>query len=373
MKEVLILQFFLIVAIFGNAQIFEIDTIQYSGDGDKRINIVILSDGYQENELDQFVVDANNFSDAFFAKTPYLEYQNYFNVFAIKVPSNESGASHPGTASDVAEPAHPISMVDNYFGSTFDGGGIHRLLVVGNTSAVSNVLALNFPTYDQVLILANTTYYGGSGGTFPVASLDESSNEIAIHEIGHSFARLVDEYYAGDQFAGEGVNMTQTTDPLAVRWKNWISSNGIGIYQHCCSGNSGDWFRPHENCIMRYLNRSFCSVCIEGTIERIHSLILPIDDFAPSNSTTIIATENPIGFSINTVDPLPNTLQTNWSLNGLNFENNTNVAMVTNSDLNVGENTLTVSVEDTTQLLRVDDHEIAHIQFVIWSIENNTV
>ena len=89
-----------------SAQVFEVDTIQYNGSISSRINLVILGDGYQESELNQFALDAGNFSTEFFTQSPYREYRNYFNVFIIKVPSDESGASHPGTAPDVTEPAH---------------------------------------------------------------------------------------------------------------------------------------------------------------------------------------------------------------------------------------------------------------------------
>ncbi|MEM8906974.1 MAG: M64 family metallopeptidase, partial [Bacteroidota bacterium] len=104
-----------------SAQIFEVDTIQYSGAEDKRINIVFLGDGYQSQELNQYRQDVNSTVEEIFVTSPFQEYRDYFNVFAILVPSVESGASHPGNAFD--EPSgsnHPVSSVNNYFGSTFD-------------------------------------------------------------------------------------------------------------------------------------------------------------------------------------------------------------------------------------------------------------
>jgi hypothetical protein len=82
--------------------------------------------------------------------------------------------------------------VDNYFGSAFDSYNIHRLLVPTKTFAINNVLATNVPNYDQVVILVNSPYYGGSGGQFATSSTHTSANEIAIHEIGHSFVGLID-------------------------------------------------------------------------------------------------------------------------------------------------------------------------------------
>ena len=63
-----------------SSQVFDVEAIKFSGDTDKRINLVILSEGYQESELDQFITDATNFTNNLFSQSPYLEYANYFNV-----------------------------------------------------------------------------------------------------------------------------------------------------------------------------------------------------------------------------------------------------------------------------------------------------
>ena len=149
------MQLFLILLFYSlgvKAQIFDRETILSSGTDDSRINIIILPDGYTASEMTKFISDANELSNALFEESPYKEYIDFFNVYAIKVPSNESGASHPGTATDVSEPAHPVSTVDNYFGSTFDYYGIHRLLVATNSSAIYNVLANNFPNYVSFIL-----------------------------------------------------------------------------------------------------------------------------------------------------------------------------------------------------------------------------
>ena len=363
---------FLLNSLFVSGQIFEVDTIQYSGDVEKRINLVILSDGYQKHELPKFVVDAGKFTKALFSESPYAEYQNYFNVFVIKVPSNQSGASHPGTATDVGEPDHPVEVVDNYFGSSFDQYGIHRLLVPTKTSAVTNVLANNFPSYDHVLVLVNSPYYGGSGGWLATASLHSSSSEVAIHELGHSIVGLKDEYYAGDGYASEAINMTKESNPSKVKWKNWNNHEGVGAYQHCCGGSSAEWYRPHESCKMRYLGASFCSVCKEGTIERIHSLVSPIDSYLPEE-TTVAAKQFPLKFQLNLIKTKPNTLKVKWVLNGSDIKGKDGSLVLNEGNLKSGKNTLTAFVQDTTKLLRVDKHESSHSYAVSWTIENMAI
>lgn len=352
------------------AQTFDVETIYNSGPDDKRLNIVILGDGYKESELNQFILDAKSFANQLFSESPYLEYKNYFNVYAIKVPSKESGANHPGTATDVTEPDIPVKVVDNYFGSAFDAFGIHRLLVPTNYNAINSVMASNFPAYDQIIMLVNSPYYGGSGGgNLSTFSMHPSANQIGIHELGHSLGNLTDEYYAGDQYAGESANMTQQTDPALVKWSNWMNFDNVGIYQHCCGGNSAQWYRPHEDCKMRVLNADFCPVCKEGTIERIHSLVMPIDSFLPVETSIDAGAEANINFELDLIETLPtNTLSTTWTLNGVALNSSDSNISIAKTNLIDGANILTAVVQDKSALLRVKNHEKIHIYSVQWTI-----
>ena len=352
------------------SQTFDVQKIKDSGDDSKRINLVILGDGYQASELSQFETDATSFMNDLFAEEPFASYENYFNVHIIKVISNESGASHPGTASDESGYSVPTQTVDNYFGNTYDSSSIHRLLYTFNQATISTVLATNFPMYDQAMILVNSPYYGGSGGPFPVSSTGASAGEIAIHEIGHSFSYLNDEYYAGDFYASEAINMTQETDPTLVKWKNWVGIDNVGVYPYGTSGTAATWNRPHQTCKMRYLGYPFCAVCKEGIIERIHDLVSPIDSYSPIEATISDPTF-PLGFSINTIQTLPtSTLENAWTLNSTSFATNANTINLQESDLNAGINNLTVVVHDATTLINVDSHESIHVSTVSWIIDN---
>lgn len=133
---------------------------------------------------------------------------------------------------------------------------------------------------------------------------------MAIHEIGHSFPGLADEYEIGGQ--GERPNRTTDTNPATVKWKNWLGVNGIGIYDI----GVGGWQRPHQACKMRYLGVAFpfCAVCREAFINKIYALVTPIYDFLPATAMlTVSATTN---FSATLTLPIPNTLTTEWKLNG---------------------------------------------------------
>ena len=355
-----------------SAQVFNVETLKLSGSTDKRINLVILSEGYQTNELPQFITDATNFMNAMFSQSPFLEYTNYFNVYAIKVPSNQSGSDHPGTATDVIEPASPKTNVDTYFNTSYDSYNIHRLLYSYDYATISTVLANNFPVFDQAIILVNSSVYGGSGGLYPFTSTGVSASEIAIHELGHSLFNLKDEYYPGDALAAEAINMTQETIPALVRWKNWINRNGIDIYPYATSGNAATWNRPHQNCKMRYLGVPFCSVCKEGIVEKIHAIITPIDSYTPV-SNTITNPIFPIDFQLNLIKPIPNTLESTWTLNGATFATNLDAVSILEADLNSGINNLTIAVIDVTTLLKVDNHTSIHVSTVSWIINNSAL
>ena len=137
------------------SQTFTTSPLLQNGTNDKRINIAVLGDGFTATEQTAFVSSAQATINYLFTKSPYTEYKNYFNAYAINVISAESGVKHPGTATDVTEPVFPVSNPNNYFSSSFDNG-VHRCYY-GNTTKVTQTLAANLPDFDVAYILGNTT------------------------------------------------------------------------------------------------------------------------------------------------------------------------------------------------------------------------
>ncbi len=376
MKKVFILIMALLVKVSAaDAQTLKVDTLRYKGDINKYINIVILGDGYTALQQSTFKTDAINLSNYLLTQVPFSNYTNYFNVFAIEVISAESGAKHPGTASDCnsASPPVPVSNPNVYLGSTFDYAGIHRLVVPVNSTNIYNVLSANFPKYDQVLIVVNSPYYGGSGGSYATSTTQSASPEITAHEIGHSFSSLADEYWVGDGYAYEKVNMTKETNPAVVKWKNWIGYNSVGIYQHCCGGTSAQWYRPHNNCKMRYLGVPYCNVCAQAITESVHTLVNPIVSYIPSTSN-VNSADRYISFKLTEVmRPVPNTLNIKWKLDGYIVSANTDSVRLDQYGMVNGIHTLTMTATDTTALLRVDNHSAIHFSTVTWTINKTNV
>jgi len=362
-KSVYIILFFLFTLI--SAENFPVTNILMNGNNEDRINIVFLGDGYTYEEMDDYIEDVFEVTDGLFLSPPYSNYKNHFNVYAVEVPSNESGTDHPGTASDCGGEANNVFYADTYFNSTFDSGGTHRALVIDNTFAAYTVLSANTPDWDIVFLMVNTTMYGGTGGAFATFSRNQLSIEIALHEIGHSFAGLSDEYWAGFQFANENTNMTQDTNPSTVIWNQWLYDNGIGIYQYESPGN--DWHRPHQDCKMRYLETPFCSVCSEHTIKTIYSILDPIGNYLPEYTSINLPANGSEFFQINPIYTIPNTIEIDWFLNDEIIVQDTPEIIFDASIYNPGSYILKAYVKDITDLVRFDNLNLLESE-VNWNI-----
>lgn len=375
MRNIATLFCFLITLTTAKAQVFDVVQIQNSGDPNKCLNLVIMGDGYTADQQDDFIDTASNITSYLFSIAPWAQYKNYFNVYAIKVISPESGVKHANTASDCGSYFTEVSNPINYFGTRFDGFGIHRLTIVSNGARVGNVLATNFPNYDLVFIVGNTPQYGGSGGTYAVFTANAASSEIAAHEIGHTFAGLADEYYAGDQYFAEKINMTQESDPTLIKWRNWVGTGTTGIHNYCCGGNSSLWHKPTNNtCKMEQLNLPYCNVCKEGIIEKIHSMVNPIVGYSPDNSETIASGTTPITFQLTQLLlPIPNTLHIKWQLDTALLDINSEFFQLFPASLAEGLHTLAAIVTDETSMVRVDNHTTVHANTVTWTINKSNL
>ncbi len=347
-------------------EVFDVDTISYNGDIGKRINMVYMGDGYTISEQEKFITDVNNANAVLFSTSPYSEYAGFFNVFAIKVISNESGAKHPNTASDCPTGSGymPTTDPDNYFGSSFDMGGIHRLLYITNWVNYYSTLADNFPQYDEVIVIVNTPCYGGGGGALAVASAHSNSPQLVIHELGHSFGRLGDEYDSGTCLGGEGPNYTQETDRNLIRWRAWIEDetpvpttygtycDRIGLYEgaHYCPTGS---YRPKCDCIMRSLNHPFCEVCRQQIIEKIHQRVELIESYSPLPGADELCdpATDPAFWAV-VVRNSPNSIGTTWILDEVPVAADTEHYTLPVASLSPGIHHLRLEARDTTEAVK---------------------
>lgn len=224
--------------------------------------LLILGDGFTKEEQDKFFNESKIMAEYVMDTSPYDEFTDVIKIYAIGVESKESGAKADKAINQ--EQADQDTR-DTYFGAAFWTGGMQRLVAVDRTgqNKANAIKKEHLPEADFSIILVNSDTYGGSGGSICVLSLNSESRETMLHELGHTAAGLSDEYFAGASYAGEFANMTAESDPEKVRWNRFIGKNGVGVYEY---DNGGDgWYRPHENCKMRFLGKQyeFCEVCKE--------------------------------------------------------------------------------------------------------------
>jgi hypothetical protein len=190
--------------------------IQRSGPPERKLDLLILGDGYTKGECAAFEAQARKFTEALFAVEPFRARRADLNVWALCPPARESGVSRPSTG------IHRNSPV----GATFDAFGSERYVLAFDNRRFREV-ASQAP-YDFVAILVNAETYGGGGiqGLYAtVAAGSIWAPYIFVHELGHHIAGLADEYFTSDvaYLPGERIepwerNVTTLPDPSRPKW-----------------------------------------------------------------------------------------------------------------------------------------------------------
>jgi len=197
-------------------------TIQKTGEPETRVDFLILGDGYTAAEAKKFEADARRLTETLFATSPFKEHRKNFNVWAICPPAAEPGISRPSTG----------IYRDSPIGATYDAFGSERYVLTFDNHALRK--AAQFAPYEFIEVVANGRTYGG-GGIFNLYSTVASDNAFAdyvfVHEFGHHFAALADEYYtssvayapATDRVEPWEPNATALLDPNNLKWRHLVS------------------------------------------------------------------------------------------------------------------------------------------------------
>lgn len=370
LRPLFVLFFALVLFSAANGEPFE--TIISNGSPQNRVDIAILGDGYTAAQMTQYRSDVQTAMQKFFQQEPFLEYQRYFNVHRIDLISNQSGADHP-------ERTPPV-FVDTALDAAYNCQGIQRLICVNN-SKVNAVISRSLPAsyFDIILIIVNDPEYGGAGGSFAVFSINGSAVEIALHEIGHSFGLLADEYAGGGPSCNPNVepaqpNATRETNRNLIKWRHWIEAATAiptfsmmpalpGLYEGARYCNTG-LYRPTFNNKMRTLGFPFEQINNEQFVKRIYNFVSPIDSVSPIKTDVTISDGIPV-FRVTTVKPLTHNLNISWLLNGQivgNGEFFTSIGL-----LSLGNHTLQAVVSDTTSFVRNDPSSLL-VETRTWNI-----
>lgn len=244
-----------------------------SGSAEQCIDVAILAEGYTPDEMETFYQDAAIACESLFAHEPFKSMKSCFNIVAVASPSQDSGVSIPR----LGEWKHTA------FSSHFSTFYSDRYLTTSRVKSIHDALA-GIP-YEHIIILANTEEYGG-GGIYNSYTLTTAHHPqfrpVVVHEFGHSFAGLGDEYFYDDDVMSGMYpldiepweqNLTTRVD-FASKWEDMLAPNTpiptptdkskhypVGVYEGGGYSSKGV-YRPADDCRMRTNSYpTFCPVC----------------------------------------------------------------------------------------------------------------
>ena len=199
-----------------------------NGEPHRSVDIAFIAEGYTQREEEKFKADLERFTEVFFHQEPYRTYRDRFNIYGVLKPSNDSGCD---------EPRRGI-FKRTALNATFNSLGSERYLLTEDNKSLRDIAA-HVP-YDALFIVVNHKRYGG-GGIYNLYCTFTVDNQwfdyLFLHEFGHSFAGLADEYYtssvAYNEFYPRGIepkepNITALLNPRNLKWKDLLTP-GIDI------------------------------------------------------------------------------------------------------------------------------------------------
>jgi len=253
--------------------------IQGGNNVDKKIDIAFVAEGYSNDEIKKFNRDVERIWDYIASIPPFDSYKDKFNIYAVASISDESGTDIPGK----------FIFKNTILNSSFYTFDTPRYITTKDLKALHDIAAI--VPYDQLFVLINSKEYGG-GGFYNYYSATTSDNayseKVALHEFGHGFAGLADEYYDSN-VAYEGYynlniepwepNIT-TLVSFEKKWKEMVPQGikiptertsdlrkTIGVYEGGGYSSKGI-YSPYQDCRMKSnVPDSFCPVCSKAIIQ----------------------------------------------------------------------------------------------------------
>lgn len=198
-------------------------TFQKMGDPAGKVDLLVLGDGYTAAERGKFKKDARRFMESLFATSPFKEHRKDFNVWGLCPAAEESGVSRPSSGTYRRSP----------LGATYDTFDSERYVLTTENRVLRDVAS--FAPYEFVEILVNGNTYGGGGifNQYATVAIDNAwAGYVGVHEFGHHFAGLADEYYTSDvsylsqekRIEPWEPNATALLDPAKLKWKDLVEA-----------------------------------------------------------------------------------------------------------------------------------------------------
>ncbi|MET9379233.1 M64 family metallopeptidase [Streptomyces sp. NPDC002992] len=339
--------------------------VQTTGPADKRFNLVVMGDGYTAEEMPAFRADVEKHLNVLWSIEPFASYRSYINVWAVEVPSPESGVDcDPGLGAPRRDT--PLNM--GFWGGC-DPNSVQRLLTVDSAkaAALADLVPGTSGANRQIVALAHSDTYGGAGGSYATASGGNAlSSLITPHEIGHSLGKLQDEYdyyargVAGGPYSGpepSSLHHTLLTEEQMrerrAKWWRWLGERSeaggvIGRFEGGLYSTEGVW-RPSKHSIMKTLGYAFDQVEREVMVQAISAKVNLVQAHTPDTA--------PIGADrsvwVDALHPLGGELDVVWRLDGRTIgTGGARTLDLRALSLSPGNHTLTATVSDPTPFVR---------------------
>ncbi len=260
---------------------YEVVKVVDNGNATSMVDFTFVAEGYTIDQMDKFVDDVKRTADYILSQEPYKSTRNKFNFWAVCSPSRDSGTDNP----------RKDQWAQTAVNSSFNTFYIDRYLETGDVISIRDIAAS--APYDHICVLVNSSKYGG-GGIFNHFSIGTSDHpmakEVMLHEIGHGFAGLADEYYTSDvayqNFFDLNVEPWQPNITTLVnfnaKWQHLIKEdvpvptpvekayeNVTGVFEGGGYVEKGV-YRPAVNCRMKTNEaEGFCAACQEAIVKMI--------------------------------------------------------------------------------------------------------
>jgi len=258
------------------------EKLHFSGDPSGKVDLVFLPEGYTKDEMDKFDADARRFMEALFQTVPFNQHRNDFNVWGVQLISEESGTDQSGEG----------VFRNTALNSGFYTFGLNRYLTTPDMKSIRDAV-WNVPC-DAIFILVNSPVYGGGGmyNFYAIGTADNAQTlSVFVHEFGHSFAGLGDEYFNSEVAYNDFYNLSvepwepniTTLVNFDLKWKNKLPNDTpiptpvdspfadkLGVFEGGGYMAKGI-YRPMNHCTMRD-RPPFCPVCEQSIIQMINYL-----------------------------------------------------------------------------------------------------
>ncbi|MFO0985025.1 MAG: M64 family metallopeptidase [Planctomycetota bacterium] len=267
--------------------------LEHNGRPDNRVDVFVMAEGYQRRDQEQktFATQAELTQRLFFQVDVFARYRKYFNFYAMHLASKDDGVDREGKEYDTALGAYQTKFsqgqvavrsedVERYLGSDQRSDGL------------------------AIVIVRKGTLGTGGGG---IAVVGGGAGNTVVHEWGHAFGQLLDEYTSDVGYGDakvSGYNISDTEDPARVPWRHWLAAktNGVGLFPGGAGRAKGEWRPTGGPCAMSS-GPTYCLVCREAIVANLYGIVSPIDEATEVSKAIVVKPGAPAVVEIVPMEP----------------------------------------------------------------------